>query len=245
VRWRGDVQGGKKMSFALSFIGRREEVAQLQRLHAQRKHVLIVGAEGVGKSALVARLRESLNLRVCPGSERLSEICEALERGFGLETGELHLIQRKNRVLKLLEGTKRAVVFDGAGWMTPKLSSFIENVSERVPVWLCARSEHPWDIGHIWPLLARFARVELRPFHLHETRLLVETAVQRRFVPQDALDAVAHLHRLAHGLPQTLCDLLIRLGSHHYNLSSTHGLRLLDLDRRIQLLPASGKAQAG
>ena len=233
---------------ALPFVGRIKEIAQLQRLHKQRKHVLILGPKGVGKSALVARLRESLGLRVCPASERLSEICEALEREFDLEAGDLHIVQRKNRLLKLLKGIphrRDAVVFDGAAWTTPKLSSFIENVTERVPVWLCARSEHPWDIGHIWPLLVRFEHVELRPFHLHETRLLVETAVQRRFVPQNALDAVAHLHRLAHGLPQTLCDLLVRLGSHHYNLSSTHGLRLLDLDRRIQLLPASGKAQAG
>jgi hypothetical protein len=46
-------------------------------------------------------------------------------------------------VLKSLKGTKRAVVFDGASWTTPKLSGFIEGVSERVPVWLCARSEHP------------------------------------------------------------------------------------------------------
>jgi shikimate kinase len=229
----------------IPFVGRGREIARLRQLHKQRRHVLILGPAGVGKSALVARLRESLNLRVCQASERLSEICEALEREFDLEAGDLHIVQRKNRLLKLLKGTKRAVVYDGINWTTPKLSSFIENVTERVPVWLCARSEHPWDIGHIWPLLVRFEHVELRPFHLHETRLLVETAVQRRFVPQNALDAVAHLHRLAHGLPQTLCDLLVRLGSHHYNLSSTHGLRLLDLDRRIQLLPASGKAQAG
>jgi hypothetical protein len=229
----------------IPFVGRGREIARLCQLHQQRKHVLIFGPKGVGKSALVAHLHDSLGLRVCPTSERLSEICEALERGFDLEAGDLHIVQRKNRLLKLLKGKKRAVVFDGASWTTPKLSSFIENVTERVPVWLCARSEHSWDIGHIWPLLVRFERVELRSFHLHETRLLVETAVQRRFVPQDALDAVAHLHRLAYGLPQTLCDLLVRLGSHHYNLSSTHGLRLLDLDRRIQLLPASGKANAG
>ena len=59
------------MSFALPFVGRRKEAAQLQRLHAQRKHVLILGAEGVGKSALVERLRETFDLRVCPGVETI------------------------------------------------------------------------------------------------------------------------------------------------------------------------------
>ena len=109
------------MSISLPFVGRTKEIALLQRLHAQHKHVLILGAEGIGKSALVAHLRQQLRLRVCPASERFSEICDALERDLGLAAGELHLIQRKNRVLDSLKGTKRAVVFDGASWTTPKL----------------------------------------------------------------------------------------------------------------------------
>ncbi|MGH7988958.1 MAG: hypothetical protein ACREDS_02020, partial [Limisphaerales bacterium] len=109
------------MKLQVPLVGRAKEIALLQRLHAQRKHVLIIGAEGIGKSALVAYLRPSLHLRLCPASERLSEICEALERELGLDAGELHLIARKNRVLKSLKGTKRTVIFDGASWTTPKL----------------------------------------------------------------------------------------------------------------------------
>src|ERR1035437_3228577 len=122
------------MSVHLPFVGREGEIELLRQLHKRRRHVLILGAQGVGKSALVAHLRRSLNLRVCPASKRLSEICEALEREFDLEAGDLHLVRRKNRLLKALKGTKRAVVFDGASWTTPKLAAFIENVSERVPV---------------------------------------------------------------------------------------------------------------
>ncbi|MGO9584877.1 MAG: AAA family ATPase [Limisphaerales bacterium] len=229
---------------ALPFAGRRKEVAQLQRLHEQRKHVLIVGAEGIGKSALVTRLRESLNLRVCPASERLSGICEALERELDLGAGDLHIVQRKNRLLKLLKGTKRAVVFDGAGWTTSKLSSFIENVSERVPVWLCARSEHPWDIGHIWPLLVRFEKVEIKPFHPAETRELIETAVRLGVVPPSMADTVERLHHLCAGNPGVLCELIAGLATGHYDPHKKFDLRLLDLDRRIQLLPASGRTHA-
>jgi hypothetical protein len=228
---------------ALPFVGRIKEIAQLQRLHKQRKHVLILGPKGVGKSALVARLRESLGLRVCPASERLSEICEALEREFDLEAGDLHIVQRKNRLLKLLKGIphrRDAVVFDGAAWTTPKLSSFIENVTGRVPVWLCARSEHPWDIGHIWPLLVRFEHVELKPFHAGETQMLVETAVRGGSVPADTLNIVAWLHRRAAGNPKILCELLKEIARGHYDLSNPHALRLLNLDRRIhELFPTA------
>ena len=224
---------------ALPFVGRIKEIAQLQRLHKQRKHVLILGPKGVGKSALVARLRESLGLRVCPASERLSEICEALEREFDLEAGDLHIVQRKNRLLKLLKGTKHAVVFDGAGWTTPKLNSFIENVSERVPVWICARSEHPWDIGHVWPLLVRFEKVEIKPFHPAETRGLIETAIRLGVVPPSVADTVERLHHLCAGNPGVLCELIEGLATGHYDPHRTFDLRLLDLDRRIQRLPAS------
>jgi hypothetical protein len=235
------------MNIVLPFVGRAKEIALLQRLHAQRKHVLILGAEGIGKSALVRHLRPSLHLRVCPASERLSEICEALEREFGLDAGELHLIARKNRVLKSLKGARRAVVFDGASWTTPKLASFIENASERAPVWLCVRSERPWDIGRIWPLLVRFEHVELKPFHPGESLLLVEAAVRGGKVPADTLNIVEWLHRHAGGNPKILSKLLEEIARGQYDLSNPLALQRLNLDRRIhEIFPlAMAKKEAG
>lgn len=233
------------MNVELPFVGRAKETERLRQLHTRRKHVLILGPEGIGKSALVARLRESLGLRVCPASERLSEICEALERELDLDAGDLHLIRRKNRVLKSLNGTKRPMVFDGASWTTPKLSSFIESVSERVPVWLCARSERPWDIGRIWPLLVRFEHLELKPFHPNETLLLVGAAVREGSVPADTLNIVEWLHRHAAGSPKILCELLEEIARGHYDLSNPHALRRLDLDRRIhEIFPNTGALDA-
>jgi hypothetical protein len=222
-----------EMNLSLPFVGREKVLARLRQLHKQHRHVLILGAEGVGKSALVAHLRPSLRLRVCPASERLSEIFEALERELGFDAGELHLIARKNRMLKSLNGTKRAVVFDGASWTTPKLASFIENVSERVPVWLCVRSWHPWDLGRIWPLLVRFEHVELKLFHPGESLLLVKAAVRGGKVPADTLNIAGWLHRHAGGNPKILCELLTEISRGHYDLSNPHALRRLDLDRRI------------
>jgi len=230
---------------ALPFVGRGKEISRLRQFHAQRKHVLILGPAGVGKSALVAHLRQALNLRVCPASERLSEICEVLEREFDLEAGDLHLVRRKNRVLKSLKGTRRTVVFDGASWTTPKLTTFIENVSERVPVWLCARSDHPWDIGRIWPLLVRFEHVELKPFHPSETLLLVGAVVRGGSVPADTLNIVEWLHRHAAGSPKVLWKLLEEIARGHYDLSQPLALRRLDLDRRIHdIFPNAGALDA-
>ena len=229
----------KWRKLGLPFVARTQEAEQLRRLHAQRRHVLILGAEGIGKSALVAHLRKSLRLRVCPASERLSEICDALERELGLNAGELHLTARKNRLLKLLRGTKRTVVFDGASWTTPKLGSFIENVCERVPVWLCVRSEHPWDVGRIWPLLVRFEHVELKPFHPAESRMLIEAAIHSGQVPEKTVGVFDWLRRCSAGNPKILCELLAEISHGHHDLSNPHALRRLDLDRRIhEIFPA-------
>jgi AAA ATPase domain len=222
------------MNIHLPFVGRSRETTRLQRLHAQRRHILILGPEGVGKSALVEQLHESLNLRVCPASEHLSEICDSLEQLLGLKSVNFGLVNRKNRVLKLLKGAKdTVVVFDNASWTTPRLGSFIENVSERVPVWLCVRSEHPWDVGRIWPLLVRFERVELKPFHPKETQKLVAAAVRENMVPEKTLGIVDWLHRRAEGRPKIVCELLTEIARGRYDLDKPHSLRLLDLDRRI------------
>jgi hypothetical protein len=232
------VSSRVSVSLSLPFIGREREVRQITKLDRQRKHVLILGPEGVGKSALVGHLHATLGFRVCPNSERLGEICNSLERDFRLEASDLRLVQRKNRLLKTLVGTNRAVVFDGVNWTTPRLASFLECVSDRVPVWIVTRSEHSWDIGHVWPLLVRFQRIELQPFHPPETRALLAAAIRLGLVPPDAADACERLHHLSHGNPGTLCELIAGLATGHYDPHKKFDLRLLDLDRRIQHLPA-------
>lgn len=119
--------------------------------------------------------------------------------------------------MKSIKDAKRTVVFDGAGWTTPKISSFLESAMERASVWICARSEYARDIGHFWPLLARFERVELKPFHLSETRMLAATAVRDGFIPGEVLNISAWLHRRAAGNPKILRELLDELARGRYS----------------------------
>jgi adenylate kinase family enzyme len=227
---------------ALPFVGRGKELARLKQLHAQRKHVLILGPSGVGKSALLARLRQQLPLLLCPHSEHFGEICDSLEGELGLRAADLKLIQRKQRLRQALAEAGRTVVFDGLGWTTPKLSSFLETVKARGPVWIATRSERSWDIGHFWLQLARFERVELHPFHLPETQALVEVMVKRRMIPPDTRRIVEWLQRRSAGSPLVLRELFAELANGHYDLSNPLALRRLDLDRRIhEVFPVQGE----
>ena len=230
---------------AFPIVERRREMARLAELHAHGRHTLILGAAGVGKSALVGQLQEQLSLLVSARSARLGEICEGLESQLGLEGAGLKLLQRKKRVREAVAAAGRTVVFDGVGRTGPKLSSFMESAMERAPVWMCARSEHPWDIGHFWPLLARFERVEVRPFHLRDTQALVEAAVAAGCIPAKAMGIVEWLQRRSGGIPRVLHELVEELASGRYDPDRAFDLKLLDLDRRIhQAVPGASAGPA-
>lgn len=221
------------LKLTVPFVGRQKEAARLERLHAEREHALVLGPAGVGKSSLVNWLKDKLGLLVSPESERLASICESLESELGLESGGLKLPQRKQRLLRALAGAKRTAVFDGIGWTTPKLSSFLEGVMERAPVWICARSERSWDIGHFWTWLVRFTKVELKPFHPAETRALVIATVEAGLIPRGAMNVVAWLHHRSNGSPLVLRELFEELAARDYDLNNPTALRRLNLDRRI------------
>jgi len=229
----GSAEKPARLSFELPFVGRETEISQLGALHAQRKHVVIAGPAGVGKSAMVEHLREQLSLLVSGKSAYLGGICEGLEPQLGLSPAGLKLLERKKRLRDALGGAGRAVVFDGVGWTGPKVTSFFESVMERAPVWISTRSEHPWDIGHFWPLLARFERVEVRPFNPSETQALVEATVRAGGIPPRAREIVGWLQRRSGGVPLVLRELLKKVATGKYDLASPSALRRLDLDRRI------------
>lgn len=229
---------------ALLFVARRKEIAQLQQWHAQRKHVLVLGLSGVGKTALVNHLKDKLDLLICPQSEHFVSICESLEPQLGLDVCDLKLGQRKQRLRRALAEAGRTVVFDGVNWTTPKLSSFLELPMERAPIWVCTRSEHSWDIGHFWTWLVRFEKIDLQMFQLAETRELVVAAIQAGQIPGEAMNIVEWLHHRSRGSPLILRELFEELATHSYDLSNTHALRLLDLDRRIhEIFPLTADAK--
>lgn len=219
---------------ALPFVGRQKESARLKHLQAARKPALLLGPPGVGKTALVNHLKGELGLLLSPHSAHLGSICENLEPQLGLNPDGLKLIPRKNRLLRALAEDGRTVVFDGVGWTSPRLSSFFECVMQRVPTWLCARSEHSWDIGHVWPLLGRVERIELPPFHPAETRAFVVATVAAGLIPREALNIVAWLHQHSRGRPLVLAELFEELATQAYDLGNPLALRRLNLDRRIR-----------
>jgi len=218
---------------SLPLAGRQKELERLEEYHARRRNVLILGEAGVGKSALVRHLEKPLSLVVSHRSEKLTEICADLEQELGIADSGARLPERKQRLRQAVAASGRVVVFDGMAWTTPKLSSFIESIMERVPVWICSRFEHSWEIGHFWTLLARFERIELKRLSMNETRELAESAVERGLVPAEVLRVIDWFQRASGGNPRILLGLLETLNTRHYDLENPLALQRLYLDWRI------------
>ena len=197
------------MSVTLPFTGRTEAIARLRQLHAQRRHVLLVGAAGMGKTALIEHLQRSLPLLVCWHSGSFQAIARSLNRSSAQASGR-RILPRQSELLSVLTKAKTPVVFDGLPWTNLKLSSFFECVGQRTPVWISCRSAELWDFGFYQPFLWKFARVELKPFCLSETRALVEAATKAGCLAPRIPEEIEELHCRCRGVPGVLCGSIER-----------------------------------
>jgi AAA ATPase domain len=231
-----------KKSFA--FFGRETEIEELRSLHALRKHVLIVGPAGIGKTSLLRRIRQQSPLLICENTSSLRRICDSIEQQLGWIHYKLNVVERKNRLLARLVRRGEAVAFDQVVHTPPRVARFIAILAEKIPVWIACRSDRPHEIGHVWEHLYRFTRLELVPFTAEDTRQFILEAIAEGNVQPDAREHLDELYRMSEGNPRVLEELLIELASREYKMDGVCGLDLLDLDRRIHAIDRAIKTTA-
>jgi predicted ATPase len=227
------------------FVGRKKEIEQLRAACGARRHVLIVGPAGIGKTALLRHVRQHSPLLLCEETSSLRRICESLERELGWTHRNMNVIERKNRLLSYLARRNELVVFDGVALTPPRVAQFIARLAERIPVWIACRSTQPKEIGAVWEHLYRFDRLELAPFSLNETTALLEPTIGTGRLATLSKNHISQLHRLAKGNPRVLEEMLIELASREYQLENVFARKLLDLDRRIHNATAIASARSG
>jgi hypothetical protein len=232
------------MNKSFVFLGRHKEEQQLRALHAMRRHVLIVGAAGIGKTALLQHVRELSSILICDDSSSLRRICDSLERQLGWAHYKLNVVQRKNRLLVGLERRGQPVAFDHVIHTAPRVARFIAQLSEKIPTWIACRTDRPDDVGHIWSELYKFTRIEISPLTEIETRMLIDEAAAQGKIQAKARAHAGELHRMSAGSPRILMELLTQLAARDYKIDSSFGLDLLELDRRIHDIELSIRAAA-
>ena len=221
------------MNKSLTFFGRQELIENLCVLYAQRRHVVIVGAEGIGKTALLRQVNQRCPMILCEESSSLRRICDSLERQLGWTHYKLNVVERKNRLLACLERRGEPVAFDQVALTPPRVARFIGRLGDHIPVWIACRSYHSKEIGRVWEHLYKFTRIELPPLTRVETSALIENTVAQGNIQGDAREHIAYLHRLSKGVPRLLEELLTELATRKYKIDSPFGWDLLKLDLRI------------
>ena len=232
------------MNKSFAFFARDKEIEQLRSLHALRKHVLIVGPAGIGKTALLGQIRQHCPLLVCEETSSLRRICDSIERQLGWAHHKLNVIERKNQLLAHLTRRGEPVAFDHVAHTAPCIVGFMDFLAEKIPVWIACRSDRPHDIGHIWEHLYKFTRMELAPFTPEDTGRFIMKAVAEGNIQPDAAEHLEQLHRISEGSPRILEELLVELTSREYKMNGPCGLELLDLDRRIHEIELAIKTAA-
>jgi len=221
------------MNKSLAFFGRRALIENLCIFYAQRKHILVVGTEGMGKTALLRQINHSCPMLLCEETSSLRRICDSLERQLGWTHYKLNIVERKNRLLAYLERRGEPVAFDQVALTPPRVARFIGRLADKIPVWIACRSDHSKEIGGVWEHLYKFTRVELPPLTRGEVCALIEHAVVQGYIQPDAREHTAFLYKLSKGVPRILEELLIELAARKYRIDSSFGQHLLELDRRI------------
>lgn len=213
-------------------VDRPALLRRLERHHRARRHVLVHGPPGVGKSVLIAAFMQSHPMLPAPRCNSLGSLLAALEPAAGLVRGRLKLAARVHRLASRLPETGRTVAIDHATRMPPRVAHLIRALAFRQPVWVVARSPRAAELGHLWPYLFLFHRLEVPPFTLAETR----TYLSRIDFPGDRdrlVSSARALHRLSAGHPATLAALANELRARPAVLQSAPALERLTVHARI------------
>jgi len=117
-------------------IGRQHERRLLDDLMLQKKNVLILGEEGVGKSAMVEDVMASsvgknilYSKRSTTLKETLVNLVESVHGGKRLQ--KENILSLKKTCYQLLDESPDYTVLDHVTWVEPKFYGFLTYLKER------------------------------------------------------------------------------------------------------------------
>jgi predicted ATPase/DNA-binding CsgD family transcriptional regulator len=131
--------GGNLPAEVSSFVGRRQEIAEVKRLLAESRAVTLTGPGGVGKTRLALRVADQLR-RSFPDGVWLVELADLTDPGLLAETvaDALGVNDRSATGLmatmaRLVQNRRLLIVMDNCEHLVPACGTFVEALLRAVP----------------------------------------------------------------------------------------------------------------
>ncbi|MGN6732940.1 MAG: AAA family ATPase, partial [Candidatus Binatia bacterium] len=195
-------------------IGRDKERRALDDLIRQRKNILILGEEGVGKTALLKDALANSKIKDILYSQRSTALKETLVNLLRSATDRKDLTQKNILALKkncyqLLEGRPAYVVLDHVAWVEPKFYAFLAFIKEqKFPFVIATRKSGKKHLGHLWMALCDFSVLAVQNLDQVNTDALIDFYAATLDLQLGADSTFKkHLFKLSRGNPKIIKDL--------------------------------------
>jgi hypothetical protein len=224
-----------------SLIGRAAESRRLRDLMRERRNILVVGAEGVGKSALINQTLVDGNLKHYLHSTHSATLKEALENLVrmavgGKESARQNILTLKKTCYRLLDNGPEYACFDHVGPVDRRYYAFLSYLRERgLPLFIATRGVGKENLGRLWMGVYDFATIEVKNLDAASAGQLTDRwASALDLAAGAAVDFKKEVFKASNGNPSIIIELCRLARNHKYRINGTINVRLINLDRRIQ-----------
>lgn len=221
-------------------IGREQECRRLDELMRQRKNILVLGAEGVGKTALVDHVLAACAMKNVLYSRHSTTLKETMvnmiesARG-GKDLPKKDILSLKKICYQLLDESPEYAVLDHVEWVEPKFYGFLTFLVERkLPFVIVTRQPGKKNIGHLWMGLYDFEKLEIKNLDPAQAGQLIDYYASSFDLKIDApADFKKEVFKISEGNPKIISQLCHLARDEKYRTKGYMDVKLMDLDRRI------------
>jgi predicted ATPase len=221
-------------------IGREQECRLFDELMRRRKNILVLGDEGVGKTAIVDNVLAARTVKNTLYSKRSTTLKETMvnmiesARG-GKDLPKKNILSLKKICYQLLDERPDYAVLDHVEWVEPKFYGFLTYLMERkLSFVMVTRRPDKKSIGHLWTGLSDFAKLEIKNLDSTKAGQLIDYYASTFNLKIDApADFKKEVFKISGGNPKIISQLCYLARDEKYRAKGYMDVKLMDLDRRI------------
>jgi|GEM_PF-467029 len=224
------------------FIGREKELRAIQQAMDQKRNLIIFGEEGVGKTALIQKIRKEREADFILFSVSSLNLKESLlnlilsSRHSQRELNGKNILALKKIFYGLLEKKPSYIIFDHLARVGPRFYSFFEFlIDKEIPLVILSRGLTKDDIGHLWMSLFSFEKIKIENLTQHEAGMLVNRYIELFNIPLTNKDDFKRsIFYFSKGNPKVIRTLCSLARDTKYSAKGFTDAKLINLDRRIK-----------